>query len=138
MTCICRCAPECINLLRFSSASDVWSFGVTMWEMFTYGKKPWDGLTSMEVCTCMSMEVYLLLILFLYTHPCILHSSLALYFDIMYFNYISLFQTYVLCLSNYVMSCKRTNTSQTASPFCLAFKIANSSDSGSCLTLRFC
>lgn len=47
---VLRCAPECINLLRFSSASDVWAFGVTMWEMFTYGKKPWDGLSSMEVC----------------------------------------------------------------------------------------
>ncbi|XP_067947878.1 activated Cdc42 kinase-like isoform X3 [Watersipora subatra] len=46
---IAWCAPECINLLRFSSASDVWAFGVTLWEMFTYGKKPWDGLTSMEI-----------------------------------------------------------------------------------------
>ncbi|MGH0160060.1 UNVERIFIED_CONTAM: hypothetical protein FKN15_000838 [Acipenser sinensis] len=34
-------APECINFHKFSSKSDVWSFGVTMWEAFTYGQKPY-------------------------------------------------------------------------------------------------
>lgn len=32
-----RCAPECINFLRFTSASDVFAYGVTLWEIFTYG-----------------------------------------------------------------------------------------------------
>ncbi|XP_010794985.1 tyrosine-protein kinase SYK-like [Notothenia coriiceps] len=34
-------APECINYLKFSSKSDVWSFGVLMWEGFSYGQKPY-------------------------------------------------------------------------------------------------
>lgn len=34
-------APECINFRKFSSKSDVWSFGITMWEAFSYGGKPY-------------------------------------------------------------------------------------------------
>ena len=34
-------APECINFHKFSSKSDVWSFGITMWEAFSYGGKPY-------------------------------------------------------------------------------------------------
>uniref|UniRef100_A0A8C9QEG6 Tyrosine-protein kinase SYK n=1 Tax=Spermophilus dauricus TaxID=99837 RepID=A0A8C9QEG6_SPEDA len=34
-------APECINYYNFSSKSDVWSFGVLMWEAFSYGQKPY-------------------------------------------------------------------------------------------------
>jgi len=45
-----RCAPECVNYLKFTSASDVWSFGVTLWEMFTGGQQPWEGMTGLEVC----------------------------------------------------------------------------------------
>lgn len=34
-------APECLNYHKFSSKSDVWSFGITMWEAFSYGGKPY-------------------------------------------------------------------------------------------------
>ena len=43
---IAWCAPECINFLKFTSASDVWAFGVTMWEMFSYGFQPWAAMTG--------------------------------------------------------------------------------------------
>ncbi|KAJ1364364.1 hypothetical protein KIN20_024450 [Parelaphostrongylus tenuis] len=46
---IAWCAPECINFLKFTSASDVWSFGVTLWEMFSYGEMPWNGKTGAEI-----------------------------------------------------------------------------------------
>ncbi|KAG7513338.1 hypothetical protein JOB18_004809 [Solea senegalensis] len=42
-------APECINFHKFSSKSDVWSFGVTMWEAFSYGGKPYKKLKGPEV-----------------------------------------------------------------------------------------
>ena len=34
-------APECIYKFRFSSKSDVWSYGVTMWEAISFGKRPY-------------------------------------------------------------------------------------------------
>ncbi|CEF59677.1 Activated CDC42 kinase 1 [Strongyloides ratti] len=46
---IAWCAPECINFLKFTSASDVWSYGVTVWEMFSYGKMPWSGYTGAQI-----------------------------------------------------------------------------------------
>lgn len=46
---IFRCAPECISYLRFTSASDVWAYGVTLWEMFSYGFQPWAALTGHQI-----------------------------------------------------------------------------------------
>ncbi|XP_063769755.1 tyrosine-protein kinase SYK isoform X5 [Pseudophryne corroboree] len=42
-------APECINYFKFSSKSDVWSFGVLMWEAYSYGQKPYKGMKGVEV-----------------------------------------------------------------------------------------
>uniref|UniRef100_A0A8C6SSH9 Focal adhesion kinase 1 n=1 Tax=Neogobius melanostomus TaxID=47308 RepID=A0A8C6SSH9_9GOBI len=36
-------APESINFRRFTSASDVWMFGVCMWEILMYGVKPFQN-----------------------------------------------------------------------------------------------
>ncbi|CAG5863740.1 unnamed protein product [Menidia menidia] len=42
-------APECLNFHKFSSKSDVWSFGITMWEAFSYGGKPYKKMKGPEV-----------------------------------------------------------------------------------------
>uniref|UniRef100_A0A8C6YIQ7 Tyrosine-protein kinase n=1 Tax=Naja naja TaxID=35670 RepID=A0A8C6YIQ7_NAJNA len=42
-------APECMNFFKFSSRSDVWSFGVLMWETFSYGQKPYKGMKGIDV-----------------------------------------------------------------------------------------
>ncbi|KAM9329981.1 LOW QUALITY PROTEIN: tyrosine-protein kinase SYK [Gastrophryne carolinensis] len=42
-------APECIYYFKFSSKSDVWSFGILMWEAFSYGQKPYKGMKGAEV-----------------------------------------------------------------------------------------
>ncbi|XP_053287050.1 tyrosine-protein kinase ZAP-70 [Pleuronectes platessa] len=42
-------APECINFHKFSSKSDVWSFGITMWEAFSYGGKPYRKMKGPDV-----------------------------------------------------------------------------------------
>ncbi|CAF0724108.1 unnamed protein product [Didymodactylos carnosus] len=42
-------APEAINFGRFTSKSDVWSFGVTVWEMFNYGSTPYGDMNGTDV-----------------------------------------------------------------------------------------
>ena len=42
-------APEAIMYGKFTIATDVWSFGVVMWEVFTYGQQPYVGMTNEEV-----------------------------------------------------------------------------------------
>jgi len=41
--------PEAVRENRFTHASDVWSFGVLMWEIFTYGMQPYEQMTIKEV-----------------------------------------------------------------------------------------
>ncbi|KAM7542160.1 hypothetical protein Aperf_G00000000180 [Anoplocephala perfoliata] len=41
-------APESLKSRIFSSASDVWMFGVCMWEILSYGLKPFHNLSNAE------------------------------------------------------------------------------------------
>jgi len=42
-------APEAMATNTYSIKSDVWSFGVLLAELITYGRKPYFGLTNREV-----------------------------------------------------------------------------------------
>ena len=42
-------APEAIAYRKFNEASDVWSFGVLVWEVTSYGKVPYSGIENFDV-----------------------------------------------------------------------------------------
>ncbi|KAK0089497.1 hypothetical protein PV325_007060 [Microctonus aethiopoides] len=42
-------APESINFRRFTTSSDVWMFGVCIWEILMLGVKPFQGVKNNEV-----------------------------------------------------------------------------------------
>ncbi|KFQ31788.1 Cytoplasmic tyrosine-protein kinase BMX, partial [Mesitornis unicolor] len=42
-------APEVFHYTKFSSKSDVWAFGILMWEVFTLGKQPYELYDNMQV-----------------------------------------------------------------------------------------
>ena len=41
--------PESIMFSKFSTQSDVWSFGIVLWEIFSYGIQPYFGMSNEEV-----------------------------------------------------------------------------------------
>ena len=40
---------QAINYKKYSTASDVWSFGCVMYEIWSLGHKPFEGYTNSEV-----------------------------------------------------------------------------------------
>uniref|UniRef100_A0A4X1SVX9 Tyrosine-protein kinase n=1 Tax=Sus scrofa TaxID=9823 RepID=A0A4X1SVX9_PIG len=47
-------APEAINFGCFTIKSDVWSFGILLYEIVTYGKIPYPGRTNADVMAALS------------------------------------------------------------------------------------
>ncbi len=49
-------SPEAVGYGKFSSASDVWAFGVTVWEVFSYGVEPFSDMSNMDVCEALAQD----------------------------------------------------------------------------------
>ncbi|XP_071234269.1 non-receptor tyrosine-protein kinase TNK1-like [Salvelinus alpinus] len=50
------CAPESLRVGSFTHSSDVWMFGVILWEMFTYCEEPWRGLSGRQILWRVELE----------------------------------------------------------------------------------
>ena len=42
-------APEAIAFRKFTSTSDVWSFGIVSWEVMAYGERPYWNWSNQDV-----------------------------------------------------------------------------------------
>ncbi|XP_033624795.1 tyrosine-protein kinase Fer-like isoform X1 [Asterias rubens] len=41
-------APEAMNYGKYTTMSDVWSFGILLWEVFSHGSTPYPGMNNTE------------------------------------------------------------------------------------------
>ena len=51
-------APESITHRRYTSQTDVWSYGILLWEIFTFGKMPYFTQTNLEVIEQVSQGLH--------------------------------------------------------------------------------
>ena len=42
-------APEAIAFRKFTSASDAWSYGIVMWEVMSFGERPYWDMSNQDV-----------------------------------------------------------------------------------------
>ena len=52
-------SPEAIIYGKFSTAGDVWSFGVVMWEIFSFAMQPYYGISNEEVTKFIRTGIHL-------------------------------------------------------------------------------
>ena len=51
--------PESLRKRLFSEKSDVWSYGILLWEIATFGIMPWKGSNAREIITFLEQGVRL-------------------------------------------------------------------------------
>ena len=45
-------APEAVLYKKYTTKSDVWSYGMVMYEIWSLGHKPFEDVSVEEVCVC--------------------------------------------------------------------------------------
>ena len=51
-------APEALIFRKYTTASDVWSYGCVLYEIWSLGHKPFESMTNQEVSKLISMELF--------------------------------------------------------------------------------
>ncbi|XP_039517199.1 ephrin type-B receptor 3 [Pimephales promelas] len=49
-------APEAIAFRKFTSASDVWSYGIVMWEVMSFGERPYWDMSNQDVMNAVEQD----------------------------------------------------------------------------------
>ncbi|XP_041728730.2 ephrin type-B receptor 4b-like isoform X2 [Coregonus clupeaformis] len=49
-------APEAIAFRKFTSASDAWSYGIVMWEVMSFGERPYWDMSNQDVINAIEQE----------------------------------------------------------------------------------
>ena len=51
-------APEAIAYRKFTSSSDAWSYGIVMWEVMSFGERPYWDMSNQDV-SCLATSCLL-------------------------------------------------------------------------------
>ncbi|XP_047656480.1 ephrin type-B receptor 3 isoform X2 [Tachysurus fulvidraco] len=49
-------APEAIAFRKFTTASDVWSYGIVMWEVMSFGERPYWDMSNQDVMNAVEQD----------------------------------------------------------------------------------
>ncbi|KAL4826675.1 hypothetical protein H8958_007778 [Nasalis larvatus] len=49
-------APEAIAFRKFTSASDAWSYGIVMWEVMSFGERPYWDMSNQDVINAIEQD----------------------------------------------------------------------------------
>lgn len=52
-------APEAIAFRKFTSASDAWSYGIVMWEVMSFGERPYWDMSNQDVSVPWTYHIFL-------------------------------------------------------------------------------